>query len=138
MKIIGHSAGAHLVACQLITSFVTDLEITLFLISGIYDLSDLPKTSVNIRLKLTKSDIITLSPLMQNIDTKNKCKIFIIIGEFDSPIFKDQSVLFYEKLKHYFAKDCLHFHKLDNFDHFNIVENFIEPNYVLIDLIVNN
>ena len=138
LKIIGHSAGAHLIACQLqkLAIFSENLPpITLFLISGVYDLTDLTKTSINIALNLNEKRAKLLSPVTYNLPRTN-CKIYVITGQFDSPVFKQQSVQFFDKLQQIYPKENLSCYQLENVDHFEIVENFIKPNYQLVQLIL--
>ncbi|KAK7095064.1 hypothetical protein V1264_006525 [Littorina saxatilis] len=91
----GHSAGAHL-AAMMLTDCQDDGELIkgAVLVSGVYDLRPLVKTSVNDALKLTEGDAWRLSPgnVVKDIASRSVDRdILIAVGEHDSPEFHRQS-----------------------------------------------
>ena len=95
MLLVGHSAGAHLVAMNLCTNHETKYAGAL-LISGIYDLEPILHTSINNDIKLNATSAQNLSPikhLTQNttLKPKNNTPVAIVWGENETDEFKRQS-----------------------------------------------
>ena len=95
MLLVGHSAGAHLVAMNLCTINETKYAGAL-LISGIYDLEPILHTSINNDIKLNATTANNLSPithLAQNtsLKLKNNTPVAIVWGENETDEFKRQS-----------------------------------------------
>lgn len=129
----GHSAGAHLVSkildnAELLqnTSGSNRLH-GVFLISGVYDLRDLIKTTVNAPLKLNETTAAAFSPILSNYqhirdsDVFDKIRVHIIVGKHDSPTFQKQSRDFWKVLQSNFGVDA-YLDIMENLDHFDIVE----------------
>jgi len=144
IHIMGHSAGAHLatmILAQNSHDFPSLLPVTIYAVSGVFDLRPIVETSVNNALKMTMEDAEEISPM----DARNFKKIYansrqstrfiICIAENDSPAFHDQSVRFYEMLNAT-GVQC-DFIEFENTDHFNIVEKSTDPNYLMNDVIKN-
>ncbi len=88
MTLIGHSAGAHLIAMTL-SGFATKFA-RVILISGIFDLEPITRTSVNEATRLDTKSAKQLSPInfiSQALDTP----MTIIWGENETDEFKRQS-----------------------------------------------
>lgn len=134
----GHSAGAHLAALMLMTSFQDDdafdseLIKGAVLVSGIYDLRPLVKTSVNDSLKLTEEDAWRFSPanFIQEIAMQSRGRdILIVVGEYDPPEFRRQSGEFEKSLR-----DCgirTRYMDIPDTDHFNVMEKLQSATYSL-------
>ena len=95
--VCGHSAGAQLAAMMLNTRLATKIT-SLILISGVFDLQPLVRTSINENLNMTLKDARRLSPMLVTplscrVPEEQRCKIRILLayGEFDSPAFHKQS-----------------------------------------------
>lgn len=139
--IAGHSSGAHLVSCILqqlhdFSDIHREMIQGIFLISGIYDLVPLVDTYANDVLKLTKEEAKELSPYFQSFTNKDH-KVYVIVPQYDSPAFKEQSEKFYKKLKDEEKIKAVEFLTLKNEDHFKIVENLTHSDYELSQLIVS-
>ncbi|KAI4459659.1 ab hydrolase superfamily protein c4a8.06c [Holotrichia oblita] len=144
ISIGGHSAGAHL-AISLFPKFYANLTNderqlikSIFLISGIYNLMPLVKTTINEPLKLTENEAENLSPMFWNFkDIVNTSpKFFVITSENDSPAFIKQSELFANILK---KQELRHeYILLEELDHFNIIEKMADENYDIVKSIVNS
>ncbi len=102
LTISGHSAGAQLVAMSLIRWQQQGDDITqrireVLLISGIYDLTPLPLTSVNGPLGLDHETAMQLSPA--HYDVKFDTPVTILVAEQDTDEFKRQAREYYQQLK---------------------------------------
>lgn len=145
VSIAGHSVGAHLVACSLnkriLNAISSDVELFVYLISGIYDLSEVrfcESINVGNMFAINDNNILSLSPQFHNFDHLHDrdIKIFVFAGEFESEKFKQQSKDFAE-----IALKNLPFvsHKvLGSVDHFDIVEKLIEIEYEMTQLMIEN
>ncbi|KAK9871299.1 hypothetical protein WA026_011568 [Henosepilachna vigintioctopunctata] len=137
--LMGHSAGAHLIA-HFFLNFTKTLSQdhrrllkAAFLIGGIYDLEPLLLTSYNIPLKLTPSTARKLSPMFQGIDRCDS-KFFVVVGSNDCPSFVSQSKMFDKKLKTEEINSELLV--LENIDHFDIMEKIVDENFDLTQIIL--
>ncbi|RZC36056.1 hypothetical protein BDFB_015022, partial [Asbolus verrucosus] len=122
LHLCGYSAGSHLVA-TLFTNFVMSLTEedrliikSAILIAGIYDLCEIPKTSVNVMLELNEIEALKLSPYKQDIPKDIKTSFYVISAENDSPEFKKQSKEFHAKLQNLGLESKLL--TVDNVNHF--------------------
>jgi arylformamidase len=97
----GHSAGAHLAACALITNWSAsgvraDAIKGAMLMSGMYDLYPVMLSSRSNYLKITTEEEAAFSP-MRHLDWI-ACQIAIVSADQDSPEFKRQSAVFADAL----------------------------------------
>lgn len=143
----GHSAGAHLVLVMLknlynlpensIKSEYLRLIQNIYLISGVYDLSEVRFTEQNLNnlLSINDENVAELSPLTYDF-TIFKCNsllnIQIFVGADESPVFIKQSEILSKLILN--SK----FNLLHSYDHFNIVEKFCEIDYQLTASIIND
>ncbi|XP_005989153.1 kynurenine formamidase [Latimeria chalumnae] len=137
----GHSAGAHLVAMALATDWkeygVTPDIKGAFLVSGIYDLLPIVRTSVNDPLKMNDEIAVRNSPMQLIPEVKRaceSCEIVIALGEHDSPEFRRQSREYYQALQSAGLK--VHFEDILNTDHFNVIEQLSDEGYRLTQMIL--
>lgn len=142
VHIMGHSAGAHLatmVLAQAAHDFPSLLPITVYPISGIFDLRPLIETDINDALKLKIGDAECLSPMnpinFKKIyaNARQTTRFVIMVAENDSPAFHDQSIRFYEMLKATGVN--AHFTEIKDTDHFDVVERSSDPEYLINQLI---
>lgn len=140
----GHSAGAHLILCMidsLLESSSESLRIhSLYLISGIYDLTELQHTSINKEnlLSIEASKVDQLSPLKFNLKnwSDQQFSVNIYVAEHDSPTFIKQSLKLLRMLDE--KKQKVKIRLIENCDHFDIVEKMSEESFeVTQDLIKN-
>ncbi|WP_419905827.1 alpha/beta hydrolase [Kiloniella sp.] len=96
IQISGHSAGGHLVAMLLATDWVKyglpkDVHPihSAISISGLFDVSQLVQTSINIKLGLDVEEALAPSPLFMTL--KNSCPLLLAVGEEESSAFHEQS-----------------------------------------------
>lgn len=154
----GHSAGAQLAAMMLNTRLARKIT-GLILLSGVYDLQPLVRTSINENLSMTLKDARRLSPMLATplscqVPDEQRCemRVLIVYGEFDSPAFHKQSedyrevylfknkILIYIRIKLFLLilkvlNDSkftnIKVVKYRNVDHFNLVENISDDEFEL-------
>lgn len=136
---VGHSAGAHLIMCMLnaattINNKWTTAVKNIFLISGVYDVTDLRSTSINANnlLGLNDDNLAALSPIKFDLSTlllmnDSGMRFFVYVAEHDSPTFIRQS----KKLHDRFQESGVHstFNLVAGCDHFDIVEQLNNLNF---------
>jgi len=96
LMVYGHSAGGHLSACMLATSWKsldpkapTDLVPAAYSISGLFDLKPLVSTAMNADLKLTEASAAQVSPLWWPVP---RGRVFdAVVGGAESSEFLRQS-----------------------------------------------
>ncbi|XP_059138908.1 kynurenine formamidase-like [Physella acuta] len=134
----GHSAGGHLAAMMLMSSFSDfdpfDCELIkgAMLVSGVYDLRPLTKTSNNVALKLTEEDAWRLSPqnFVKEIAQQSQHRhIVLAVGEYDPPEFRRQSGEMEKMLRKFGVKTS--YLDIPDTDHFSVVDKLNEPGYLL-------
>ncbi|EZA59871.1 putative arylformamidase, partial [Ooceraea biroi] len=144
--IAGHSAGAHLAAALLhdndwINRMTRQGHLALLkeivLIGGIYNIAPLTDIQGGEALKLTEEEIktLSLSKLNEAGDRQiHGLKVTVTVGECDSPVFVNESREYAQKIIS--MVDNVEYLLLREIDHFNIVENFLDPNYRLAKMIL--
>lgn len=146
ISMAGHSAGAHLLLSMLDEDFVAEVGKNLnliknyYLISGAYDLRELRKTSINKDniLSLTEENVESLSPLLQKYSHLKACaaQIHILVAENESDEFKTQATATKKLLQNYNVATTLAV--LPGLDHFDIVENLKNKNFIITKMILND
>ncbi|XP_015181391.1 PREDICTED: kynurenine formamidase isoform X2 [Polistes dominula] len=146
--IAGHSSGAHLTAALLHDTiwikYMTELGYFklikgVLLIGGIYNIEPVVNTSYNEALKLTEDDIKEFS--LTTLDTKEyapikNLKVIVTVGEYDSPIFINETREYAQKAMSFVDK--VEYILLRDIDHFDIVENLLNADFVLTQLIMQH
>ena len=114
---------------------------SIYFISGVYSLLDLRHTkSVNDGnlLSITNDNVLALSPLYHDFshlkDFNINFKVFV--AENDSYIFKNQSKDMHQKFEEFSLKTSLEI--LEDLDHFDIVENMTEPDFIITKKLLGN
>lgn len=144
LSIAGHSAGAHLILAALSDlDFVTQNTLSLcsklkhlYLISGVYDLSQLrfvPSINKDNLLSLTDENVKQLSPYFCDFSHLKgfKAKFYFVLGEHESDTFKRQSHEMMEILLNNVELDT-EYEVLRGLDHFSIIENLNLENFYLV------
>ena len=128
----GHSAGAHLCAMMMVADWSKDPSVAqavhgMFLISGVFDLLPCVGTYVNDELKLDEESATRVSPqrILMKTPPIIRSPVVIVVEEHGSPEFIRQSKEFDEILKSHGVHSS--FLILPGVDHFNIIENMIDP-----------
>ncbi|CAF0799731.1 unnamed protein product [Brachionus calyciflorus] len=136
--ICGHSAGGHLASILLFTNFEQKFNVSsknlkgLIPVSGIFDLRPLLKTDVNDNLKMVLEESTILSPMLLKESHLNKeTKFLIAYAQNDSPAFHAQS----EDFKNYISNELgyknVRTEKIDCSDHFDVIENISQNEFIL-------
>ncbi|NP_001017677.1 kynurenine formamidase [Danio rerio] len=141
LYLCGHSAGAHLAAMVLSTDW-TQYDVSpkikgAFLVSGIYDLQPILSTYVNEPLKMTEEVALRNSPsrfLSQLKVSSASCDITVAVAQNDSPEFRKQSEEYYKALESAGLK--VSFEDVSETDHFSIIEQLVDENYLLTKLLL--
>jgi len=156
ISICGHSAGAQLCAMilaskwfELLPTEHKNLFKGAFLMAGVFDLRPLLTTYVNEPLSMTLHDAEINSPILlcnkivKNLLMRNsKTPIYIdlIVGENDSPAFKEQTKSFGEELsKHVNSKIdevTITTTVIPDLDHFDLAENLRNISYEVVQRMV--
>jgi arylformamidase len=147
VSFIGHLSGAHLITYLLSEAMISRLGAHfnllkhIYLISGVYDVSELRHTEAVNRgnlLSITDDNVNALSPVKQNFAHLQKHKIVFdaYVGGDESPTLQKQTREFVAHLKK--EKLQANFHLMEGLDHFNVVEKLSEINYEITQTIINN
>ncbi|XP_052123298.1 kynurenine formamidase [Frankliniella occidentalis] len=131
----GFSAGGHLSGILFASDWMESLTLRQvqlvrgFLpISGVFDLKPIAHTYINGPLKMDEEEADKHSPMSMNVRYRD-VKILAIFGQHDSPSFQAQSKDFIEKLcKEKFEASWF---EVPEMDHFNLVENLCNSEYIL-------
>lgn len=133
----GHSAGGHLAALMLMVSFSDDafdceLIKGAMLVSGVFDVRPLTKTTTNDPIKLTEEDAWRFSPmsLVDDIAQLSRHRhIVIAVGEYDPPEFRRQSGEMEKALRDRGIKTS--YVDVPDTDHFNVIDKLRDGKYLL-------
>lgn len=128
IRLIGHSAGGHLVARMLCNDSPLDaatlkrLEFVMP-VSGIYDLRPLKFTRMNDILRLSEQEAYAESPALQDV----KCAVSVLlwVGGCERPEFLRQTRLMCEKWQDQCAQIRAVYHTDKN--HFSVIEDLATP-----------
>ncbi|XP_042308546.1 kynurenine formamidase isoform X6 [Sceloporus undulatus] len=138
--LLGHSAGAHLAAMVLSTDWaefgvVPNIK-GAFLVSGIYDLEPITHTYVNEELHMSREVAQENSPLqcVPKLGDKRACQVLIAVAQHDSPEFHRQSQEYFEALRAAGWNSSLL--DIGVTDHFDVIENLSQEDYLLTQVIV--
>lgn len=147
VSFIGHNSGAHLITYlfsdEMIKRLGDKLKLVknVYLISGVYDVSELRNTkSANLGnlLSITDENVDALSPVKQSFDHLKELNVTfdVFVGSDESPTIQRQSREFVAHLKQ--TKLQANYHLKEGLDHFNIVEKLSEINYDITQQIIEN
>ncbi|XP_077100088.1 kynurenine formamidase isoform X2 [Siphateles boraxobius] len=141
LYLCGHSAGAHLAAMVLSTDW-SEYDISpqikgAVLVSGVYDLQPILSTYVNEPLKMNEEVALRNSPshfLSQLKVSSTSCDIIVAVAQNDSPEFRRQSEEYFKALES--AGLTVSFVDVPNTDHFSIIEQLVDEDYLLTQLLL--
>merc|ERR1712126_604507 len=171
ISLCGHSAGAQLCAMVVASNWFKNLPVEnknlfkgIFLMAGVYDLRPLVSTYVNDPLQLSDEDAARNSPLISvnqiadNLSMRTSIDpihVDLIVGENDSPAFKEQNKSFAHELNVHLEKNFMSKNNVKtrndsctngiritesivpDVDHFNLVENLRNNSYEVVKRILN-
>jgi len=130
MLVYGHSAGGHLAACMVATDWPslfpkapTDLVPAGYAISGLFDLTPLLKTSMNLDLKLDSEAARAVSPQFWPLRSG---RVFdTVVGALESSEFRRQSQALAEAWKQGGAET--RFAEIGATNHFTVLDGLTDP-----------
>uniref|UniRef100_A0A914VUC5 Arylformamidase n=1 Tax=Plectus sambesii TaxID=2011161 RepID=A0A914VUC5_9BILA len=136
MLVLGHSAGAHLIAAAL--ALIGDEQHQLptlrvvLLLSGIYDIRPLVDTYIGRPIKLTMDSATSASPLLFAEKVSRGvgpvASVIAIVGEYESSVFFEQAEEMCRALRNQSGMaDRVATWQLDDEDHFSEIENMDDP-----------
>jgi len=143
--ICGHSAGGHLASTLLLIDWKTKYNIDheifggFFLISGVYDLIPIVSTYVNEPLRMTTSIAKKQSPLHRDSNdywlALKHVPILCVHAQYDPPAFHDQNRQYGSYLEK-IGFDNVKIIQLNDFDHFNVIEQLEKRDQPLTTMIL--
>ena len=119
--LVGHSAGAHLVAMLYASEHLPVAISGGVGLSGLYDLAPLLETSINTDLHLDASAAKQLSPI--NLKPCAKATLDLVVGGDETSEFIRQSSL----LPNYWPGHVYAAEPVAGCNHFTIVDHFVQP-----------
>lgn len=143
--ICGHSAGSHLASTLLLIDWKTKYNIDhdrfggFFLISGVFDLLPLVPTYINKPIGMTVPVAQNQSPLHRDSNdywsSLKHVPILCVHSQYDPPTFHDQNRQYGSYLEK-IGFDHVQTLQLDNFDHFDVIEQLGNPDQPLTGMIL--
>lgn len=111
---------------------------SIYLISGVYDLSELQHTTINQNniLSIDSSNVDQLSPLKFDFTewSTQDINIKIYVGQYDSPTFIRQSMELFVRFVNGFKVSI---QVIEDHDHFDIVEDLNKNSYEITNAILS-
>ncbi|HAP77476.1 MAG TPA: alpha/beta hydrolase [Acidimicrobiaceae bacterium] len=129
--VAGHSAGAHLVAMATLAAVPPVAVDRVVLVSGVFDLIPLVRTTVNEALGLTEAAAMALSPQFLPVEgvQSGRPETVVVWGDADTSAFRAQSRHYAERLAAsgvtVTALECAGRH------HFDVVDDLVAPTTAL-------
>lgn len=116
---------------------------TIYAIAGVFDLTEVHKTktaNTNNLLQLDDKSVQELSPMFYDFtDWKSPQRIAVLVGEFDSPRFIQQSMEFYQRLNgSRYGNGRCDYKLIESYDHFDIVNDLAKKDFVLTRMIIDD
>lgn len=139
--LMGHSAGAHLIAlflsicCDYLSKDNQLLIKGAILTSGVYDLSLFQKTVYNEALNLNEQEAIEMSPLRRRGFQDAERRFYVIVGQNESTEFIRQSEEFSVKLRE--EKCQVEYEVVPEVDHFDIIEKLVQKEFAVTKKIID-
>jgi len=131
MMVYGHSAGGHLAACMVATDWKKldpkaplDLVPAGYAVSGVFDLTPLIATAMNVDLKLDSNEVARISPMYWPV---TRGRVFdAVVGGAESSEFLRQSQIITEawRLKGVETR----YEEMPGANHFTVLDPLTDPN----------
>ena len=141
IRLAGHSAGGHLVACCLTTDWATlglpqhPWERALCL-SGLFDLAPFPHSWLQPDLHLSNCDVAECSPVFQPVHTG--CMTCTAVGAQESSEFERQGLLWQSRLRQHQPSYTHLFKRIAHHDHFTILDEIALGTGATFEFLVSN
>src|SRR5262249_36741190 len=136
--IAGHSAGAHLAAMMLSRDWPAEglpqMRIkSAMLISGLYDLTPIPRLPVQEDIRLQAAEIPGLSPLA--LPLRSDAHWVVAVGGDEPPLWVAQSQVYYDKLRREGRTAELAI--LPETHHYSVIRNLAHDDGTLAPMLIN-
>ena len=128
MTLIGHSAGAHLIAMAMCRFSAPEFASALF-VSGIFDLEPISQMSVNDAVQLDLASAHRFSPIHFVSQAKNT-PVGIIWGENETGEFKRQSLDFASSWSSIAGHSTANSLEISLRNHFDVLDDLTEPTII--------
>lgn len=139
LMVYGHSAGGHLTACMMATDWKAldatapaDLVPVGYAISGVFDLTPLVHTDMNVDYKLDEASARASSPLFWSAPKGRT--LDIVAGEKELPEFPRQSKAMAETWGAAGVKT--RYEEIPGMHHFNVIAGLSDPNSAMVERLV--
>ena len=131
LMVYGHSAGGHLAACMVATDWKkldpkapVDLVPAGYAISGVFDLTPLIKTAMNVDLRLDENEVARISPMYWPVTSG---RVFdAVVGGAESSEFLRQSKIITESWRLRGVET--RYEEMPGANHFTVLDPLSDPN----------
>jgi arylformamidase len=131
LMVYGHSAGGHLAACMVATDWKKldpkapiDLVPAGYSISGLFDLTPLIKTAMNVDLRLDDTEVARISPMYWPV---TRGRVFdAVVGGLESSEFLRQSHIITDNWRQRGIET--RYEELPGANHFTVIDPLSDPN----------
>jgi arylformamidase len=131
LMVYGHSAGGHLAACMVATDWKKldpkapiDLVPAGYSISGLFDLTPLIKTAMNVDLRLDDTEVARISPMYWPV---TRGRVFdAVVGGLESSEFLRQSHIITDNWRQRGIET--RYEEVPGANHFTVVDPLSDPN----------
>jgi arylformamidase len=131
LMVYGHSAGGHLAACMVATDWKKldpkapiDLVPAGYSISGLFDLTPLIKTAMNVDLRLDDTEVARISPMYWPV---TRGRVFdAVVGGVESSEFLRQSHIITDNWRQRGVET--RYEEIAGANHFTVVDPLSDPN----------
>jgi arylformamidase len=131
LMVYGHSAGGHLAACMVATEWKKldpkapiDLVPAGYSISGVFDLTPLIKTAMNVDLRLDENEVARISPMYWPV---TRGRVFdAVVGGAESSEFLRQSKIITEGWRQRGVET--RYEEMPGANHFTVLDPLADPN----------
>lgn len=140
IHVAGHSAGGHLVGMLLADGWTDALGLpdniigVALAISGLHDVSPLPRTQVNTWLSLREADLMELSPI-ELIPARSQSVLLAAVGGAETGAFQQQTNVFFERWQE--ARHAGELIDMPGYNHFDVARTMCDPNGALVRAMLN-
>lgn len=126
IRLVGHSAGAHLAMLNCCPDWLrengsrTNPIVEAVLISGLYDLEIVKRSFLQETIRMTGKDVTTLSPMRR--EPRKDVRYQILVGSNETPLYKLQSNELFAKI---FGDGAgVTYNEVADADHFSILNSY--------------
>jgi arylformamidase len=140
IHVAGHSAGGHLVGMLLADGWTEgyglppDIIGVALAISGLHDVSPLPRTQVNTWLNLRPTDLTALSPI-EHIPARSQSVLLAAVGGIETDAFQGQTQAYFRRWKA--AGHAGRLIDMPGYNHFDVARTLCDPKGALVQAVLD-